>query len=72
MSDDNYERPDVSRQLFGMEFSEGHSSGRTLITLCIEDDGWWHRKDVQFDSAWLGDLIACATAARERLAGTHQ
>lgn len=38
-----------------------------LITMVIEDDEAWHRKNWKFDAGWLDDLILCAQLAKEHI-----
>lgn len=72
----NLERPVVATKLFGMdiEYRQPYVSRdgtvynmAPLITMVVEDDEAWHRKDFVFDAGWLDDLIACATAARDHI-----
>ncbi len=42
-------------EMFGVRIAERHDAG-PLITLLVEDDGFWHDK-MSFDIAWLPDLV---------------
>ncbi|MEG0160897.1 MAG: hypothetical protein RR877_10360 [Aurantimicrobium sp.] len=42
-----------------------------IITMVIEDDEAWHRKNFKFDAGWLDDLILCAQLAKEHIKRTE-
>ena len=75
----DYSKPVVAKLLFGMDIEPRGKCMMNgveyqmapLITLSIEDDEFWHRKNVLFDAEWLDDLIACATEAKAYIAAMN-
>lgn len=63
--EENYDPPEIAGSCFGVDITprEKHAP---LITLCVEDDEHWHRKEC-FDAGWIDDLINVLQKAKKRI-----
>lgn len=62
--------PDVAGNICGVNFSD-RGDGHILISLSIEDDGYWYEKDFCVSSYWLNDVIKTLKAAKDELKSKH-
>lgn len=60
----NFEKPDIAGNIFGIDIKHREDARSPLLTLVVEDDGYWHRKDFNFSAFWLNDLIKVAQEAK--------
>lgn len=56
--------PDILGTCLGIRF-EDRGDGGVLARLMVEDDGYWHEKDVCVDVHWLADLEKVVRLARQ-------
>lgn len=58
----NFAPPVIHGILFGFDIKRRSKvidgTDSPTIHLCIEDDGWWYRKDVSFDAYWIDDMLS--------------